>query len=132
MRFSIENRVPFLTIPLAEFVLSLPEEYLISGEGETKSVFREAMRGIVPDAVLDRRDKVGFFVPMGTWVAQIRKNSLDTVHTRQELQILDFNKLTQLRDDQQYGESMPFQDWRVLNLLFWVEYVLLANQPSKK
>ena len=131
MRFSIENRVPFLTIPLAEFVLSLPEEYLISGEGETKSVFREAMRGIVPDLVLDRRDKVGFFVPMGTWVSQIRKNSLDTVNTRQELQILDFNKLTQLRDDQQYGESMPFQDWRVLNLLFWVKHILLANQPSK-
>jgi asparagine synthase (glutamine-hydrolysing) len=130
MHFSIENRVPFLTIPLAEFVLSLPEEYLISGEGETKSVFREAMRGIVPDLVLDRRDKVGFFVPMGTWVSQIRKNSLDTVNTRQELQILDFNKLTQLRDDQQYGESMPFQDWRVLNLLFWVEHVLLANQSS--
>lgn len=128
MRFSIENRVPFLTIPLAEFLLTLPENFLISQEGETKSIFRAAMRGIVPDAILDRRDKVGFEVPMGTWVAKIKKSILNTIDTRNELQLLNFDKLTQLRDDQQYGESMPFQDWRVLNLLFWVQLVLLADK----
>ena len=46
MNFSIENRVPFLTVPLAEFLLSLPEKYLISEDGQTKSVFRAAMRGV--------------------------------------------------------------------------------------
>ncbi|WP_412481682.1 asparagine synthase (glutamine-hydrolyzing) [Pseudomonas asiatica] len=63
MRFSIESRVPFLTTGLTEFLLSLPEDYLISRSGETKHVFRAAMRGIVPDDVLDRRDKVGFQTP---------------------------------------------------------------------
>ena len=63
MRFSIESRVPFLTTDLTEFLLSLPEDYLISQAGETKHVFRAAMRGIVPDEVLDRRDKVGFQTP---------------------------------------------------------------------
>ena len=63
MHHSIENRVPFLSIPLVEYLFRLPESFLISDTGETKSVFRLAMRGIVPDEVLNRRDKVGFETP---------------------------------------------------------------------
>ena len=41
MCHSIESRVPFLTPKLAQYVISLPERYLVSGgNGETKSVFR--------------------------------------------------------------------------------------------
>ncbi len=63
MHFSVESRVPFLTLEMANFLLSLPEHYLISHSGQTKSVFRAAMRGIVPDSVLDRKDKIGFATP---------------------------------------------------------------------
>lgn len=69
MRFSVESRVPFLTTDLAEFVLSLPEEYLISNQGETKHIFRAAMRGIVPNEILDRRDKIGFATPEADWLS---------------------------------------------------------------
>lgn len=68
MRFSVESRVPFLTTALADFLLTLPEDYLISPAGETKRILRAAMRGIVPDDVLDRRDKVGFSTPELTWL----------------------------------------------------------------
>lgn len=71
MRFSIESRVPFLTTDFAELLLSLPEEYLIASNGETKHVFRAAMRGIVPDDVLDRRDKIGFATPEKDWLMGI-------------------------------------------------------------
>ena len=70
MAFSIESRLPFLTTELAHFMLSLPETYLVSDEGETKSVFRAAMRGIVPDEILDRKDKIGFETPELEWLAQ--------------------------------------------------------------
>jgi asparagine synthase (glutamine-hydrolysing) len=71
MAYSVESRLPFLTPPLAEFVMSLPEEYLVGPDGSTKRVFKEAMRGIVPDAILNRRDRVGFAVAMDTWVPAI-------------------------------------------------------------
>jgi asparagine synthase (glutamine-hydrolysing) len=71
MRFSVESRVPFLTTGLAEFLLTLPEEYLISPQGETKRILRTAMRGIVPDEVLDRRDKIGFSTPEFAWLRQM-------------------------------------------------------------
>jgi asparagine synthase (glutamine-hydrolysing) len=71
MAFSVEGRLPFLTTKLAEFILALPTDYLVDASGTSKAVFRTAMRGIVPDAVLDRRDKVGFAVPIQAWIPHI-------------------------------------------------------------
>src|SRR5690606_19671958 len=71
MAVSIDSRVPCLTVPMARLLLSLPENYLISDSGETKHVFRAAMRGIVPDAILKRRDKIGFATPERDWFLSI-------------------------------------------------------------
>lgn len=72
MAFSIESRVPFLTPDLAQLLLSLPEEYLIAPDGTSKAVFRLAMRGLVPDPILDRRDKVGFETSERDWLVHLR------------------------------------------------------------
>jgi asparagine synthase (glutamine-hydrolysing) len=56
---------------LAEFVLALPEQYIIAADGTSKSVFRAAMRGLVPDAILDRRDKIGFATPELRWLGEL-------------------------------------------------------------
>lgn len=60
MKFGVESRVPFLTNDFVNLMLSMPENYLISNQGQTKHVFRSAMRGIVPDEILNRKDKIGF------------------------------------------------------------------------
>ena len=70
MHYSIESRVPFLTTRLAEFALKLPEEHLIAPDGTTKFLLRTAFRGLMPDAILDRRDKIGFATPEGAWLRQ--------------------------------------------------------------
>lgn len=71
MAFSLESRLPFLTPRFVRLVLSLPESYVIARDGTTKAVFRRAMRGLVPDAVLDRRDKVGFATPEAKWLRAV-------------------------------------------------------------
>jgi len=60
MHSSIESRVPFLNKKLVEFTLSLPENYLLSNGGETKHILRKSLEGIVPDSILNRKDKIGF------------------------------------------------------------------------
>jgi asparagine synthase (glutamine-hydrolysing) len=72
MAFSIESRVPFLTPELVNFMLSLPEEYIIAHDGTSKAVFRHAMRGLVPDPILNRRDKVGFATPEQRWLKHLQ------------------------------------------------------------
>ncbi len=133
MRFSIENRVPFLTIPLAEFLLTLPEEFLISQNGETKSIFRAAMRGIVPDIILDRRDKVGFEVPMGKWVYEMKKEINEVEFLKDDLNILDLTSVKRLLSENIHNqEKMPLQHWRLINLMLWYKEVLKKHNQRKK
>ena len=66
MHFSREVRLPFLDHRLVEFSLSLPDDSLFY-RGESKWILRRAMRGIVPNPILDRRDKVGFATPWKQW-----------------------------------------------------------------
>jgi len=57
MKYSIENRSPFLDVNLFDFANSIPNEHLIQN-GYGKYVLREAMNGILNDQVrLDRRKK---------------------------------------------------------------------------
>ena len=63
MYFSIENRSPFLDRHLFEFSGRIPTAHLVR-DGRAKAVLRDAMRGIVPDEVLDNRRKVGFNAPI--------------------------------------------------------------------
>lgn len=63
MFYSIENRSPFLDRALFEFSCRIPTQHLVQ-QGRAKAVLRDAMRGIVPDAVLDNRTKVGFNAPI--------------------------------------------------------------------
>lgn len=63
MRHSIENRSPMLDRTLFETCQSIPDRHLMR-DGYGKSVLRDAMRGIVPDLVLDERRKVGFNAPI--------------------------------------------------------------------
>jgi asparagine synthase (glutamine-hydrolysing) len=63
MYFSVENRSPFLDRNLFELCFSIPTRHLIR-DGAAKAVLRDAMRGIVPDPILDNRRKVGFNAPI--------------------------------------------------------------------
>ena len=63
MLLSMENRSPFLDRRLFDVAYSVPVRHLVR-DGRAKAVLRDAMRGIVPDAILDSRRKVGFNAPI--------------------------------------------------------------------
>ena len=70
MAFSIEARTPFLDYRLVERALALPADALIR-DGWTKAPLREAVRGVVPEAVRLRRDKLGYATPEARWLREI-------------------------------------------------------------
>lgn len=69
MAFSVEARVPFLDYRVVELCINLPDSEKLGG-GVSKSVLRRSMRGTVPDAILDRRDKLGFVTAERLWVTR--------------------------------------------------------------
>lgn len=122
MAFSIESRVPFLTPELVEFILSLPEEYIIAPDGTSKAVFRMAMRGIVPDAVLDRRDKIGFATPESCWLNTLRPWVERTIRSEAAVQIPALNLKEVEREWEgvmQGRKHFDFRMWRWVNLIEW-------------
>jgi asparagine synthase (glutamine-hydrolysing) len=66
MRFSMENRVPFLDFRLIEFVASLPLSAKISGS-DTKRILRESLSELLPEEIRFRRSKLGFATPQEIW-----------------------------------------------------------------
>jgi len=124
MAHSIESRVPFLTPALVEFIFSLPEQFIIANDGTSKAIFRQAMRGIVPDPILDRKDKIGFATPEQSWLTTLNPWVDRILQSDIAAEIPAFN-LESIRSEFQavlQGSSpFDFRIWRWLNLILWVE-----------
>ncbi len=124
MAFSLESRVPFLVPAIAELVLSLPSSYLLDDAATSKSVFRAAMRGLVPDAILDRRDKIGFVTPERQWLSDVRP-WVDSVLKAPQMADVPGLVVPAAREeiDAVLAGSRPFgwHTWRWLNLARWAE-----------
>jgi asparagine synthase (glutamine-hydrolysing) len=124
MRWSIESRVPFLTTGIAEYLLSLPEHYLLSQQGETKSVLRSALRGIVPDHILDRKDKIGFATPEHNWLQCIDTTAWLSSEKVEEIPFLNHSALRHYIHSQiKRTDLLNSQTWRFLNFCRWVEII---------
>ncbi|MEB3193322.1 MAG: asparagine synthase (glutamine-hydrolyzing), partial [Snowella sp.] len=124
MAHSLESRVPFLTPKLVNFLFSLPEDHIVSPDSTTKAVFREAMRGILPDPICTRRDKIGFATPelnwlttLDPWVKSILNSEM--AHTIPVLNIHFIQQEWQSILEQK--TPFDFRVWRWLNLIKWAE-----------
>jgi asparagine synthase (glutamine-hydrolysing) len=65
MANSLEARAPFLDRELVEYVAALPDTYKLQGR-RTKAILRDAFADLIPPEI-QRRGKMGFGVPLGTW-----------------------------------------------------------------
>ena len=65
MAHGLETRVPLLDHRLVEFAATIPA-HLRLRDGVSKHILKRAMRGALPDAIIDR-PKQGFAVPLGRW-----------------------------------------------------------------
>jgi len=65
MGASLETRVPFLDHKFVQLAMSIPERVITRGN-ESKHILKKAVRGLIPDEIIDRR-KQGFGVPIQEW-----------------------------------------------------------------
>jgi asparagine synthase (glutamine-hydrolysing) len=123
MAFSVENRVPFLTTKLLEFVFSLPEEEIISGEGQSKAVLLRAMQGIVPTEILERRDKIGFAMPISKLNRQVEPWLRDVLSDAADIPALNVSEvnrqLSVTLSDRSSDTGAQRMVWRWLSLIAW-------------
>jgi asparagine synthase (glutamine-hydrolysing) len=100
MAFQRELRLPFLSHELVEFAFTLPDEFKIH-QGWTKYIQREAMKGILPESITWRKDKIGYEPPEKNWLENTKVK---------EIVAESKNKLA---DEKITGsDSNKFSDWK--------------------
>lgn len=126
MAFGMEARVPFLDDDLVRFAYSLEDDDRVR-DGVGKFVLREAMRGTVPDQILDRSEKIGFPTPQTRWL-------LDDEWSRAKALALDGfgslpfahqGRLREMVDDLGSGRRRDTDGlWRCISVAAWADAFL--------
>jgi asparagine synthase (glutamine-hydrolysing) len=128
MAQSIEVRVPFLDTDLTNYIIGLPSNLKVRGF-QKKWILKRALRGIVPDRVLDGR-KTGFGVPYEYWLrSSLSKFMKSTLldHRISSLNMFDRNELERAISQHISGErNYGFLLWKALNLALWIEEYAIA------
>ena len=121
MMSSLETRSPFLDTALIEYVSKLPADYLRRGT-DTKRILKFAFADLLPESI-QRRGKMGFGVPLGTWFRGDLKGYLES-HFAEGARLyryLDRAAVRQLFDDHQAGRADHGQRlWLLLTLEVWL------------
>jgi len=122
MAQSIEVRVPLLDNELTSYVMGLPSSYKVK-KGQKKWLMRQALRGVVSDAILDA-PKTGFGVPYDNWLKLPLKGFLEEVlFTQKNKQsgVFDEKYLRKLISEHQQGKANHgFLLWKMMNLSIWL------------
>ena len=124
MAVSLEARVPLLDHALVEFALALPAGLKIR-DGVGKQVFRRAIRGLVPTAVLDH-PKLGFAVPVGAWFRGPLRHRLDRLSATDGglYDVLDRASVRRLvREHLMRRRDHSTALWRALVLQLWLDHL---------
>jgi asparagine synthase (glutamine-hydrolysing) len=122
MRFSIDSRTPFADdTPLIEYLFQVPSSYKIR-LGWSKYLLREATRGLLPEEIRMRKDKIGFATPEHLWLKDL---SADFKHhiTDHASSFIDTRKL--IRDWDTLVAEQPSEGittlWRFINFSAWMK-----------
>ncbi len=77
MAHSLELRVPFLDIEVANLAKTLPDKFKWK-KGITKYLLREAFKGIIPESTRNRK-KLGFPTPVRDWFTKDRNEIFEKI-----------------------------------------------------
>jgi len=118
MAHGLESRVPLLDHELVELAATMPADVKFK-DGTMKHVFKRATRPLVPDVIADRKDKMGFPVPLHEWFAGSAREFIADVFSSQaalEREHFDNRKvLAGLERENRFGR----QTWGLLSLELW-------------
>lgn len=124
MACSVESRLPFMDYRLVEFAFRLPRDLKLR-DGYNKFILRQAMKGLLPERIVEQRTKLPFQAPYsswlrGAWRPMIADLLLGSPRVGEYLNYPSFRTKLQafLKGN---NRALPtFLVWRVLNTELWL------------
>ena len=118
MAHGLESRVPLLDHPLVEFAATVPADVKFQG-GQMKHLLKTAFGDVLPQPLLERRDKMGFPVPLKEWFeGSLRDFVVDVFMNSRDRQRPYMNPDAVLRN---FDTAAQFsrRTWGLLSLELW-------------
>jgi len=120
MAHSVEARPPLLDHRLVEFAATVPARFRLR-DGTTKYLFKQAMRAVVPDRIIDRQ-KQGFAVPLAKWLrGDLATFARDILLSDRAAQrgLFNLRQVERLLRLNHHGRDLDLQLWTMLSLELW-------------
>jgi len=118
MASGIEIRMPFMDHRLVTYTFSLPWTSKV-GATYTKRIMRDALKGILPEQIRTRRDKIGWNAPLHEWFRGPLKNEINILISKNMLS----KKVKKYWDKFQKKTNLEMVDgqkiWKVLMPELW-------------
>jgi asparagine synthase (glutamine-hydrolysing) len=118
MAHGLESRVPLLDHRIVEFAATVPADLKFPG-GRLKHLLRNSYRETLPNSILERRDKMGFPVPLKEWFGDELKpfvsDILSNMHSKQRDYLNTGEILKNFGDEARFSRKT----WALLSLELW-------------
>lgn len=130
MAVSIESRVPLLDRRIVDLVSRMPAVMKFKG-AEMKYLLKKAIRDVMPPVIMDRKDKMGFPVPLQMWMKGRTGDFIREILLSQRTRdrgIFDTDSLKNLIDSERpFGRGI----WGAISLELWYR-TFIDNQNKTK
>lgn len=134
MRFSLEGRVPFLDKEVMKYLFSLSNEAIIRGSWN-KSILRDATKGLLPEIVRTRRNKIGFTTPEAEWFKRLKTRFYGIFLSESFAERPYFNQQEVLHAFEGHIKGRNTTDtmvfWRMLNVELWLREFIDEKKEVK-
>ncbi len=120
MAHGLESRVPLLDHPLVELCATIPADLKFKG-GNMKHLLKKTFSNKLPSSIINRRDKMGFPVPLKEWFDnELKDLAMDTFRTMASNHRPYINS-TALKET--FKEDAPFsrKAWGLMSLEIWYQ-----------
>jgi asparagine synthase (glutamine-hydrolysing) len=119
MGVSLEARVPFLDHKFVEMAMSIPSSLKIKN-GTLKYILKKAVRGIIPDEIIDRK-KQGFAIPLSDWLSEkLKTNCRENLDSF--MKETDYFDQSAVIDFVERDRSRKV--WQLLNFIMWWKHFI--------
>ena len=131
MAVSLESRVPLLDHRLVELVASMPPALKFKG-AEMKYIFKHALKDLLPPVILQRKDKMGFPVPLHLWARNKLKDFVRDILLSSACRQRGLYAPAEVEKLIDREEAFGRRLWGLLVLELWFQEFIDKKRPGRE
>jgi asparagine synthase (glutamine-hydrolysing) len=130
MAVSIESRVPLLDRRIVDLVAAMPPAMKFKG-AEMKYILKRSIGDFLPPKILNRKDKMGFPVPLHLWAKNEAKDFISDILLSQKSKQRGIFDIKQVEKSITSQQPFSRQLWGMLSLELWFNNFIDDNGQGK-